>query len=128
MDKEVKFRIQNGWNNRSKVSGVPCDRRVPIRLKGKVHKAVDRPALTYGLEAAPLKKLEEKKLDGTEMKMLRWIVGGTRRDRIRNNYIREDSGSKTKMVRPFEEKSWRKSRRRISHGSGSTRKQKKRKT
>jgi len=46
MDKEVNFRIQSGWNNWRKVSGVLCDRRVPIRLKGKVHKAVVRPALT----------------------------------------------------------------------------------
>ncbi|XP_037789349.1 uncharacterized protein LOC119584771 [Penaeus monodon] len=36
-------------------------KRVPIRLKGKVHKAVVRPALTYGLETVPLEKLEEKK-------------------------------------------------------------------
>ncbi|XP_037775501.1 uncharacterized protein LOC119572460 [Penaeus monodon] len=59
MDKEVNFIIQSGWHNWRKVSGVLCDRRVPIRLKGKVHKAVVRPALTYGLEAAPLKKLGE---------------------------------------------------------------------
>ncbi|XP_063601129.1 uncharacterized protein LOC134777224 [Penaeus indicus] len=88
MDKKAKFRIPSGWNNWRKVSGVLCDRRVPIRLKGKVHPAVLRLALTYGLEAAPLKKLEEKKLDGAEMKMLRWTGGVTRRDRIRNDYIR----------------------------------------
>ncbi|XP_037779447.1 uncharacterized protein LOC119575988 [Penaeus monodon] len=88
MDKEVKFRIQSGWNNWRKVPGVLCDGRVPFRLNGKVHKAVVRPALTYGLEAAPLKKLEEKKLDVAEMKMLRWMVGVTKRDKIRNDYIR----------------------------------------
>ncbi|XP_063588687.1 uncharacterized protein LOC134765821 [Penaeus indicus] len=82
MNKEFKFRFQSGWNNWRKVSGVSCGRRVPIRLKGKGHKAVVRPALTYNIETAPLKKLEEKKLDVAEM------VGGTRRDRIRNNYIR----------------------------------------
>ena len=53
-----------------------------------MHKAVVRPALTYGLEAAPLKKVEEKKMDVAEMKMLRWMVGVTRKDRIRNEYIR----------------------------------------
>ncbi|XP_037781063.1 uncharacterized protein LOC119577547 [Penaeus monodon] len=61
MDKEVHFRIQSGWNN-WRVSGVLCDIGVPIRLK----------------EAAPLKKLEEKKLDVAEMKMLSWMVGFTR--------------------------------------------------
>ena len=86
--REVNYRIQCGWNNWRKVSGVICDKRVPVRLKGKVHKAVVRPALTYGLEAAPMKKSEEKKMDVAEMKMLRWMVGVTRRDRIRNVYIR----------------------------------------
>ena len=65
-----------------------CDKRVPIRLKGKIHKTVVRPALMYGLECAPLKKAEERKLDVTEMKMLRWTAGVTRLDRVRNDYIR----------------------------------------
>lgn len=88
MEKEVNFRIQCGWNNWRQVSGVICDRRVPVRVKGKVHKAVVRPALMYGLEAAPLKKIEERKMDVAEMKMLRWMVGVNRTDRIRNKYIR----------------------------------------
>ncbi|XP_063841023.1 uncharacterized protein LOC135089389 [Scylla paramamosain] len=88
MEKEVNFRIQCGWNNWRQVSGVICDRRVPERVKGKVHKAVVRPALMYGLEAAPLKKIEERKMDVAEMKMLRWMVGVNRTDRIRNKYIR----------------------------------------
>jgi hypothetical protein len=37
-----------------------CDRKVPVELKGKVYKSVVRPALTYGLEAAPLKKVKER--------------------------------------------------------------------
>ena len=84
----MNFRIQCGWNNWRKVPGVICDRRVPVRVKGKVHKAVVRPAMAYGLEAAPLKKSEEKKMDVAEMRMLRWMVGVTRRDRVRNDYIR----------------------------------------
>ena len=61
---------------------------MPVRLKGKVHRTVVRPALTYGLETAPVKKKEERKMDVAEMKMLRWSLGVTRRDRIRNEYIR----------------------------------------
>ena len=88
MEKEINNRIQCGWNNWRKVSGVICDRKVPIRLKGRVHKAVVRPAMTYGLEAAPLKKIEGRKLDVAEMKMLRWMSGVTRMDRVRNEHIR----------------------------------------
>ncbi|WP_435316542.1 hypothetical protein, partial [Klebsiella pneumoniae] len=88
MDREVTHRIQSGWNNWRKITGVTCDKRVPIRFKGKIHKAVVRPALMYGLECAPLKKAEERKLDVTEMKMLRWTAGVTKLDRVRNECIR----------------------------------------
>ncbi|XP_037776686.1 uncharacterized protein LOC119573544 [Penaeus monodon] len=49
---------------------------------------VDETAGMDKKEAAPLRKLEEKKLDVAKMKMLRWIAGVARRDRIRNDYIR----------------------------------------
>ena len=65
-----------------------CDRRVPVRLKGKIHRAVVRPALMYALETAPLKKTEERKLDVAEMKMLRRMSGVAMMDRVRNEYIR----------------------------------------
>ena len=59
-----------------------------MRLKGKVHKSVVRPAMAYGLERALLRNREEKKLDVAEMKMLRWMVGVARLDRICNDYVR----------------------------------------
>ena len=88
MSKEINPCTQYGWNDWKLVFEVICDRRVPIRLKGKVHKSVVRPTMTYGLEAAPLKKTEEKRLDVAEMKMLRWMSGVTLRDKVRNEYIR----------------------------------------
>ena len=64
-----------------------------MRVKGKVHKVVVKPTLLYGLEAAPLKKMDEKKIDATEMKMLKWMVGVIKRDRFRNEYIRNSESS-----------------------------------
>ncbi|XP_064104347.1 uncharacterized protein LOC135214213 [Macrobrachium nipponense] len=84
MEEEINNRIQCGWNNWMKVSGVICDRKVPIRLKGRVHKAVAIPAMTYRLEASPLKKTEGRKLNVNEMRMLRWMSGVTKKDRSKN--------------------------------------------
>ena len=58
------------------------------RLSGKVHKTVVRPAMMYGAETWVVKKAQEKKLDVTEMRMLRWMSGVTKLDRIRNGRIR----------------------------------------
>ena len=42
--REVKKRVQAGWNGWRRMSGVMCDRRVPARVKGKVYKVAVRPA------------------------------------------------------------------------------------
>ncbi|KAD3338666.1 hypothetical protein E3N88_34187 [Mikania micrantha] len=44
--------------------------------------------MMYGSECWPIKKIQERKLETAEMRMLRWICGHTRLDRIRNETIR----------------------------------------
>ncbi|XP_058265331.1 uncharacterized protein zgc:85858 isoform X2 [Hemibagrus wyckioides] len=58
------------------------------RIKGKVYKTVVRPTMLYGLEAVSLRKRQESELEVAELKMLRFSLGVTRLDRIRNEYIR----------------------------------------
>ncbi|KAF7647062.1 hypothetical protein LDENG_00177990 [Lucifuga dentata] len=65
-----------------------CDKRVSARMKGKVYKTVVRPAMLYGLETVALRKRQEAELEVAETKMLRFSLGVTRMDRIRNEYIR----------------------------------------
>ncbi|KAK3508090.1 hypothetical protein QTP70_013444 [Hemibagrus guttatus] len=86
--KEVKKRVQAGWNGWRKVLGVLCDRKISARIKGKVYRTVVRPAMLYGLETVSLKKRQESELEVAELKMLRFSLGVTRLDRIRNEYIR----------------------------------------
>ncbi|KAK3511313.1 hypothetical protein QTP70_000393 [Hemibagrus guttatus] len=69
--KEVKKRVQAGWNGWRKVSGVLCDRKISARIKGKVYRTVVRPAMLYGLETVSLRKREESELEVAELKMLR---------------------------------------------------------
>ena len=57
-------------------------------MKGKVYKTVVRPVLFYGTEMWPSKKAHEKRLGVAEMRMLRWMCGVTKKDKIRNERIR----------------------------------------
>ena len=81
-----------------------CDRRVPARLKGKVYKVAVRPAMLYGLETVALAKRQEAEMEVAELKMLRFSLGVTRMDKIRNEYIRGTAqvgkfGEKTREAR-----------------------------
>ena len=59
-----------------------------VMLKGQVYKTVVRPAMTYSSETWPMKRSLEKKMNVAEMRMLRWMTGVTRTDRIRNEYVK----------------------------------------
>ncbi|KAK3574055.1 hypothetical protein QTP86_001330 [Hemibagrus guttatus] len=62
--------------------------KVEENIKGKVYRTVLRPAMLYGLETVSLRKRQESELEVAELKMLRFSLGVTRLDRIRNEYIR----------------------------------------
>ena len=94
-EREVKKRVQAGWNGWRKVSGIICDRRLPARVKGKVYSSVVRPAMVYGLETVAVTKKQVEEMEVAEMKMLRFAMGVTRKDKNGNEYIR----STVKVVR-----------------------------
>ena len=102
--RELKKRVQAGWNGWRRMSGVICDRRVPAEVKGKVYKVAVRPAMLYGLETVALTKRQEAEMEVAELKMLRFSLGVTRMDKIRNEYIRGTAqvgkfGEKTREAR-----------------------------
>ena len=66
------------------------DRKVPIKVKGKYYKV--HLALLYRSEFWIVKHNHVKKMEVAEMRMLRWMCGITRRDRIRNEEIRGKVG------------------------------------
>ena len=88
-EREVKRRVQAGWNRWRKVSGVICDTRLPARVKGKVYGSVVRPAMVYGLETVAVTKKQVEEMEVAEMKILRFAMGVTRKNKIRNEYIRD---------------------------------------
>ncbi len=60
---DVNNRIRIGWMKWKEVSGVMCDRKIPVKLKDKVFKTIIRPAMTYGSECWAVKKKDENKLN-----------------------------------------------------------------
>ena len=66
-----------------------CDKKFLRRLKGKFYRVAIRPAMLYGIECWPVKKVFEQRMEVTEMPMLRWMCGKTMLDRIRNQEFRE---------------------------------------
>ena len=100
----MKKRVQAGWNGWRRMSGVICHRRVPARVKGKVYRVAVRPAMLYGLETVALTKRQEAEMELAELKMLRFSLGVTIMDKIRNEYIRGTAqvgrfGEKTREAR-----------------------------
>ena len=69
------------------VSGVKCDKKMPIKLKDKIYKTIVKPAMIYGSECWAVKKNDTQKLHTTEMRMLRWARCNTKKDHINNEDI-----------------------------------------
>ena len=60
------------------------DRNIPTKFK--VYKTAIKPAMVYGAECWAVRK-QERKLQTTEMCMLRWARGKTRLRHVRNVVI-----------------------------------------
>uniref|UniRef100_A0A453K593 Reverse transcriptase domain-containing protein n=1 Tax=Aegilops tauschii subsp. strangulata TaxID=200361 RepID=A0A453K593_AEGTS len=99
IDEDVNHRIKAGWMKWRQASDILCDKRVPQKLKGKFYRTAVRPAMLYGAECWPTKRRHVQQLGVAEMHMLRWMCGHTRKDRVRNDDIRDRVG-----VAPIEEK------------------------
>ena len=73
------------WRN---VSGVLCDRKLSVKVKGNMCKSVVRPTILYGMETVAVMERQMGKMEVAELKMVRWAMGVTRKDKIRNEYVR----------------------------------------
>ena len=54
LDAEANHRVQSGWRNWKKVSGVVCDRKMKVKMKGKVYKTIVRPAMVNGVRSGDM--------------------------------------------------------------------------
>ena len=87
-EEEVRRKMQAGWMSWKKGSGVLCDRKLSARVKGKMYMSVFGPAMLYGMETVAVTERQVGKMGVAELKMVRWALGVTRKDKIRNEYVR----------------------------------------
>ena len=97
-EKEVQARVSVSWMKRREVTTVWNDKRMLTRLKAKIYTTMVRPVMTYGSECWGLKKKDERKLNTTEMRMLRTMLGVTLKDKLRNEEVRRRTAVTTSVV------------------------------
>jgi hypothetical protein len=66
--------------------------RIPMRLKGKLYMSVVRPIMLYVSKCWTADRRVEQSMSVAIMRILRWMSGVTRKDRIRNEYVRGSIG------------------------------------
>ena len=96
---EIDFKINNHlpdfkaacikWRE---ITGIMCDRKMPGKLKGKICETQVRPVLLYGTVSWAVVKKDEDLMSRTEMRMLRWLLGVSRLEKLRNEEVRRRCG------------------------------------
>nr|XP_043638031.1 uncharacterized protein LOC122609035 [Erigeron canadensis] len=71
-------------------TGVMCDKRIPLKVKGKFYRVAIRPAMLYGLECWAMTKAQVVRVEVAEMRMLRWTCGKTLAERIPTGVFRAE--------------------------------------
>ncbi|GJW09732.1 retrovirus-related pol polyprotein LINE-1 [Tanacetum coccineum] len=89
IDEDVAHRIGVGWMKWRAASGVMCDRRIPLKLKGKFYRVAIRPAM-YGSQCWQITKAQANREEVAESRMLRWTCGKTMVDMIPNGVFRAE--------------------------------------
>ncbi|XP_035830627.1 uncharacterized protein LOC118479881 [Helianthus annuus] len=92
IDNDVAHRIQVGWCRWRAATGLLCDKRFPDKLKGKFYRVAIRPSMVYRTDCCAIKKMHARKLEVAVMRMLRWMCGHTRLDKIINEVFMERQG------------------------------------
>lgn len=87
-DDDVAHRISVGWMKWRENSGIFCDRKMPLKLKGRLYSVAVRPSITYASQSWTMYENFNSKLTAAEMKMLRISAGVTKLDMIRSTKIR----------------------------------------
>ena len=67
VETNFKSRVRPAWNKWRELTGVVCDKKVPLKLKHQLYKTAIKPTLCYVRECWTLKRKDEQPLSTTEM-------------------------------------------------------------
>ena len=75
---------------------------MPAKFKAKIYTTVVKPVMTYGSECWGEKEKEGRKLNTTEMRMLRMMLSVTLKDNLKNEEARRRTTARTSLVKIIE--------------------------
>ncbi|GJZ32302.1 hypothetical protein Tco_0577738 [Tanacetum coccineum] len=90
LEEGAKRQWLTGWVRWRAASGVLCDRRIPLKLKGKFYRVAIKPTMLYGSECWLITKAQADRVEVAELRMLRWTCGKTMIDMLPNAVFREE--------------------------------------
>ena len=88
---ELQHRIKKGWAKFAVYREELTNKNVPLKLRMRLFNAVVTPSILYGCSSWVLTVLKEKKLQATQMKMIRNILGKKRK-------VDEETGDKETWI------------------------------
>ena len=81
-------RIQTGWLKFRELSHLLIGKEMSLRSKGIIYTTCIRPAMLYGSETWPTKVEDIRKIQRSEMRMLRWMTGVSLSEKKSNECVR----------------------------------------
>ena len=103
---EVNRRIQLAWAKFGKLSFILRDENLPMSLKKQLFNQCIIPVLSYGAETWTTTNRLERKLRVTERAMERIMRGVSRKDKVRNQDLRNSTGV-LDIIQVIKQKKWR---------------------
>ena len=81
-------RIQTSWLKFRELSGLLIGKGMSLKSKGIIYTTHIRPAMLYGSETWPTKIEDIRKIQRSEMRILRWMAGVSLSERESNECVR----------------------------------------
>ena len=81
-------RIQTGWLKFRELSGLLIGKGMSLKSKGTIYTTYIRPVMLYGSETWPTKVEDIKKMQRSEMRILRWMTGVSLSESKSNECVR----------------------------------------